>query len=68
MVHIMQLKDVLSTHLAWHGTRLSFLAMLFVALFKVKTVNLSQIATALNPKAKAGSNSGNGYLSTFESR
>lgn len=55
MVHIMQLKDVLSTHLAWHGARLSFLAMFFVALFKVKTVNLSQIATALNPKAKVGS-------------
>jgi hypothetical protein len=56
MIHITQLKDVLGQHLSWHGARLSFLAMFFVALFKVKTVNLSEIATALNPHAKVGSN------------
>lgn len=56
MAHITQLKDVLSMHLPWHGARLNFLAMFFVALFKVKTVNLAEIATALNPKAKIGSN------------
>ncbi len=56
MAHITQLKDVLSKHLPWHGARLNFLAMFFVALFKVKTVNLAEIATALNPNAKIGSN------------
>jgi hypothetical protein len=56
MAHITQLKDILSKHLPWHGARLNFLALFLVALFKVKTVNLSEIATALNPKAKIGSN------------
>lgn len=56
MAHIIQLKDVLSTHLPWHGARLNFLAMFLVALFKVKTVNFAEIATALNPTAKIGSN------------
>jgi hypothetical protein len=56
MTHIIQLKDVLSTHLPWHGARLNFLAMFLVALFKVKTVNLAEIATALNPNARTGSN------------
>ena len=56
MTHIIQLKDVLSTHLPWHGARLNFLAMFLVALFKVKTVNFTEIATALNPNAKTGSN------------
>lgn len=56
MFHILQLKSVLSSHLAWHGARLSFLAMFLIALLKVKTVNLTEIATALNPKAKVSSN------------
>jgi len=56
MAHIGQLKAVLSLHLPWHGARLNFLALFLVALFKVKTVNLAEIATALNPKAKIGSN------------
>ena len=56
MTHITQLKDVLSTHLPWHGARLNFLAMFFVALINVKTVNFAEIATALNPNAKIGSN------------
>ena len=56
MTHIMQLKDVLSMHLPWHGARLNFLSMFFVALLKVKTVNFAEIATALNPKVKIGSN------------
>lgn len=56
MFHILQLKSVLSSHLPWHGARLSFLAMFLIALLKVKTVNLTEIATALNPKAKISSN------------
>ena len=56
IAHIKQLKDVLSIHLPWHGARLIFLSMFLVALFKVKTVNFTEIATALNPHAKIGSN------------
>ncbi len=56
MAHIMQLKDILDKQLPWHGARVTFLAMFLIALFKVKTVNLAEIATALNPKAKIGSN------------
>ena len=56
MAHITQLKDVLRMHLPWHGARLNFLSMFLVALFKVKTVNFAEIATALNPNAKMGSN------------
>jgi len=56
IAHITQLTDMLDKHLSWHGARLNFLAMFLIALFKVKTVNLSEIATALNPEAKVGSN------------
>ena len=56
MPHIIQLKGVLGEHLQWHGARLSFLAMFLVALLKVKTVNLTEIATALNPLVKIDSN------------
>lgn len=56
IAHIKQLKDVLSLHLPWHGARLNFLSMFLVALFKVKTVNFTEIATALNPDAKISSN------------
>jgi len=54
--HITELKDVLGGLLSWHGTRLNFLAMFLIALLKVKTVNLAEIATALNPQAKVSSN------------
>lgn len=56
MPHIIQLKGVLGDHLEWHGARLSFLAMFLIALLKVKTVNLTEIATALNPLVKIDSN------------
>ena len=56
MSHILELKGVLKGHLAWHGARLSFLALFLIALLKVKTVNLTEIATALNPRVKISSN------------
>ena len=56
IAHIKQLKDVLGLHLPWHGARLNFLSLFLVALFKVKTVNFTEIATALNPDAKINSN------------
>jgi len=56
MAHLQQLKDILKVHLPWHGARLMFLAMFLQALFKVRTVNLAEIATVLNPFAIDNSN------------
>ena len=39
-----QLKKALPPHLGWHGARVSFLTLFLLALLKVKTVNLSQLA------------------------
>lgn len=49
-------QQALAEHLDWHGARLRFLAQFILALFKVKTVNLAEIATALNGRVKAESN------------
>lgn len=45
MDQITQFRRVLQPHLAWHGARLGFVALFLIALFRVKTVNLSQLAT-----------------------
>lgn len=50
------LKGVLREHVDWNGARLTFLAQFLLALFKVKTVNLVQLATALCGRAKVDSN------------
>jgi hypothetical protein len=49
------LKQALAQHLDWHGARLSFLAHFILALFKVRTVNLAEIAHAFSGRAKAQS-------------
>ena len=46
MDNINLITQTLKPHLPWHGARLKFLALFLVALFRVKTVNLSHIATA----------------------
>jgi len=46
------LKQALSEHLDWHGARVSFLAHFIIALFRVKTVNLAELATAFNGRVK----------------
>jgi len=47
----------LQPHLAgWHGARITFLALFLVALFRVKTVDLAQLATGFMGKAKTESN------------
>lgn len=56
MIHSQLLRDTLQKHLPWHGARLMFLALFLQALFKVRTVNLAEIATALNPLAMTSSN------------
>ncbi len=53
---VKSLKAILGEHLDWHGARLNFLANFILALFKVKTVNLAQVATAFSGRAKVESN------------
>lgn len=50
------LQAVLQNYFDWHKARLSFCASFVVALVKVQTVNLTEVALALNPQVKAASN------------
>jgi hypothetical protein len=45
------LKQALKPHLGWHGARLSFLALFLLALLKVKTVNLKELALGFEGSA-----------------
>jgi hypothetical protein len=49
------LRDTLKTHLPWHGARLNFLALFLIALIRVKTVNLAELATGFRSEAKTDS-------------
>lgn len=51
-----ELKKALQPHLRWHGARVSFLALFLLALLKVKTVNLSELALGFEGLAKPASN------------
>ena len=55
MTQYSELKQALQPHLNWHGARLSFLALFLLALVKVKTVNLSELALGIEGKAQAAS-------------
>ena len=50
------LRDTLKPLLPWHGARLNFLALFLIALIRVKTVNLAELATGFRSEAKTGSN------------
>lgn len=52
---ILELKAVLAEHLLWHGARISFLAQFLLALLKVRSVNLAELATGFSGKAKVDS-------------
>ena len=52
---IQELKAVLSEHLPWHGARIGFLAQFLLALLKVRSVNLAELATGFGGKAKVDS-------------
>ncbi len=58
----------LQPHLDWHGARITFLALFLIALFRVKTVNLAELATAFMGKAQSESNYKRlqRFLSNFE--
>ncbi len=52
---IHELKAVLAEHLPWHGARISFLAQFLLALLKVRSVSLAELATGFGGKAKVDS-------------
>ena len=56
MKHICELQDILEQYFDWNKSRLSLLVNLLMGLFIVKTVNLSDLATAVYSKAKISSN------------
>lgn len=58
MNQINLLRQTLKPHLGWHGARLSFLALFLIALLRVKTVNLTELATGFRSKAQVDSNAG----------
>ncbi len=55
MNQVTLLRNALRPHLAWHGARLSFLAAFLIALLRVKTINLSELATGFSGKAQTDS-------------
>jgi hypothetical protein len=55
MDQITRLKAKLRPHLAWHGARLSFVSAFLIALFRVKSVNFRELATAFSGKAQTDS-------------
>ncbi len=52
MNQINLLRDTLKPHLGWHGARLSFLALFLIALLRVKTINLVELAAGFRSHAK----------------
>jgi len=52
---VRELKAVLAEHLPWHGARISFLAQFLLALFKVRSVNLAELATGFGGMAQVDS-------------
>lgn len=55
MSQLTMLRAALQPALPWHGARLTFLAEFLIALFRVKTVNLSELATGFSGGAKPSS-------------
>jgi hypothetical protein len=53
---VMMLRNLLGIHFDWHGARLDLVARFILALFQVRTVNLSRLATVLCVKVKTASN------------
>jgi hypothetical protein len=55
MHQVTLLRERLRPHLGWHGARLSFLAAFLIALFRVQTINFSELATGFGGKAQSDS-------------
>ncbi len=56
MNQINLLRPTLKPLLGWHGARLSFLALFLIALLRVKTINLVELATGFRTQVKIDSN------------
>ncbi len=56
MNQVTLIQKTLQPHLGWHGAGVAFLALFLIALFRVKTVNLAELATGFMGKAKLESN------------
>src|SRR4028119_145829 len=56
MNQVTLIRNTLQPHLGWHGARVTFLALFLIALFRVKTVNLTELATGFQSKARLESN------------
>lgn len=56
MNQINLLRETLKPHLEWHGARLNFLSLFLLALIRVKTVNLSELACGFRSSARTESN------------
>src|SRR5271168_2267466 len=52
MKQISELRNTLSHFFDWHKSRLDCLGQIIAALFAVRTINLTQIATAFKTRAK----------------
>ena len=55
MKEISVFREKLHEHLQWNGARLLFVSMILIALMRVKTVNLDEIATGFRGEAKVES-------------
>ena len=55
MDHTTMLTRILKLHFGWHLARVKCLSCLMIALFKVKTVNFAELATAFSGTAKVDS-------------
>jgi hypothetical protein len=55
MTELSPLMAILTTSFDWHGARITFVAQFLVALIRVRTVNLTEIATAFCGEAKVES-------------
>jgi hypothetical protein len=56
MKQINLLRQTLKPLLGWHGARLNFLALFLIALLRVKTINLTEVATRFRNTAQQSSN------------
>ena len=52
------LRQTLKLILGWHGARLNFLSLFLIALLRVKTINLVELATGFRSNAKIESSAG----------
>ena len=55
MFELNTLRAKLQPHLGWHGAHLLFVAAFIIALFRVRTVNLSRLSSAFPGRAKPAS-------------